>query len=83
MSFFNSLVLYLVIWWLSLFIFLPLGITKQKNIETGNDPGAPEDPGLKKKNYFYINLFINHLVNNIYYSFVCLNHENQFILFAY
>ncbi len=53
MSFFNSLVLYLVIWWLSLFIFLPLGITKQKNIETGNDPGAPEDPGLKKKLFLH------------------------------
>ena len=48
MTFFNSVVLYLVIWWLSLFIFLPLGITKQKKIKIGNDPGAPQNPMLKK-----------------------------------
>ncbi len=49
MSISNGLVLYLVIWWISLFIFLPLGIKKQKNIEKGFDPGAPENPNLKRK----------------------------------
>ena len=52
MTFFNSVVLYLVIWWLSLFIFLPLGITKQKKIKIGIDPGAPQNPMLKKKIVF-------------------------------
>ena len=52
MTFFNSVVLYLVIWWLSLFIFLLLGITKQKKIKIGNDPGAPQNPMLKKKIVF-------------------------------
>ena len=49
MTIFNSIVLFLIIWWLILFIFLPIDISKQKKIELGNDPGAPEDPKLKKK----------------------------------
>ena len=56
MTIFNSIVLYLVIWWLSLFIFLPLGISKQKNIKLGNDPGAPENPMLEKK-IIYTSIF--------------------------
>ena len=49
MTIFNSIVLFLIIWWLILFIFLPIDISKQKKIELGNDPGAPENPKLKKK----------------------------------
>ncbi len=49
MSISNGLVLYLVIWWISLFIFLPLGVKKQNTVEKGFDPGAPENPNLKKK----------------------------------
>ena len=49
MSISNGLVLYLVIWWISLFIFLFLGVKKQKKVGKGFDPGAPENPNLKKK----------------------------------
>ena len=49
MSFLNSIVIYFVIWWICLFIFLPIEVSKQKNILKGNDPGAPENPKLKKK----------------------------------
>lgn len=49
MTIFNALVVYFVIWWISLFLFLPIDISKQKNVKDGNDPGAPDKPGLKKK----------------------------------
>jgi len=52
----NGIVLYLIIWWLSLFLFLPLGITSSKNVKKGNDPGAPEEPKIKKK-FFMTTLF--------------------------
>ena len=56
MSVSNGIVLYLIIWWLSLFLFLPLGITSSKNVKKGNDPGAPEEPKIKKK-FFMTTLF--------------------------
>ena len=43
------LVIFVIFWWLILFIILPTGINKQKNVKYGNDPGAPNDPMLKKK----------------------------------
>ena len=49
MSLLSSIVIYFVIWWISLFIFLPIEVSKQKKIKKGNDPGAPENPKLKKK----------------------------------
>ena len=49
MTLFNSIVLYLIIWWLALFIFLPFWVTKQKKTKKGHDPGAPENPRLKLK----------------------------------
>ena len=49
MSTSNAIVLYLVIWWVSLFLFLPLNIKNQKNVKKGNDPGAPEKPEIRKK----------------------------------
>ncbi|MBH43553.1 MAG: hypothetical protein CMP25_02055 [Rickettsiales bacterium] len=56
MSTSNAIVLYLVIWWISLFLFLPLNIKSQKNIKKGNDPGAPEKPEIKKK-FFITSIF--------------------------
>ena len=43
------LVIFVIFWWLILFIILPTGIDKQKNVKFGNDPGPPNDPMLKKK----------------------------------
>ncbi len=60
MSIFSAIVLYFVIWWISLFLFLPLNIKKQKIIEKGNDPGAPDKPELKKK--FFLNSIFSLLV---------------------
>ena len=43
------LVIFVILWWLILFLILPVGISKQENVKFGNDPGAPNDPMLKKK----------------------------------
>ncbi|MAH78761.1 MAG: hypothetical protein CMP41_02390 [Rickettsiales bacterium] len=49
MSIISSLALYFIIWWICLFLFLPIDIANQSKVENGNDPGAPEQPKLKKK----------------------------------
>ena len=43
------LVIFVISWWLILFLVLPFGVSKQKNVKFGNDPGAPNEPMLKKK----------------------------------
>ena len=60
MSIFSAIVLYFVIWWISLFLFLPTNIEKQKSVKKGNDPGAPEKHELKKK--FFLNSIFSFLV---------------------
>jgi len=45
-------VIFVVIWWLVLFMVLPFGVQKDDEIVGGNDPGAPKNPMLKKKDNF-------------------------------
>ena len=45
----ESLVIYVIFWWLILFVTLPFGISKDKKVIHGNDPGAPKKTLLKKK----------------------------------
>ena len=51
MSLSLGLAVYLVIWWLTLFMVLPWGITRPKpnQIRLGEDPGATAKPELLKK----------------------------------
>ena len=52
MNWFTSLALYLIIWWLVLFIVLPIGIRGQAeegDIVEGSEPGAPHTLDIKKK----------------------------------
>ena len=49
MSFFESFVVYVVVWWILFFIFLPIGIKKSSNLISGQDSGAPEKTFLWKK----------------------------------
>lgn len=49
---FSVFVVYMLIWWLTLFIVLPLGIRGQAedgNIVEGSEPGAPVDSNIKAK----------------------------------
>jgi len=45
--------IYFVVWWLTLFAVLPLGIKSHEeagsHLADGGDPGAPANPNLKKK----------------------------------
>lgn len=48
----TGLVIYLVAWWIVLFTILPLGVRGQHEdheVVAGTEPGAPVDPGLKRK----------------------------------
>ncbi|MFK7867085.1 MAG: DUF1467 family protein [Alphaproteobacteria bacterium] len=49
MSISSMIVVYILSWWLCFFIALPFGIKRDQNPQTGNDPGAPVNPHLKKK----------------------------------
>ncbi|MBC34050.1 MAG: hypothetical protein CMN01_05450 [Rickettsiales bacterium] len=46
---FDNLAVFLIVWWIVLFIFLPIGVSKDDNVLSGNDPGAPRQTNLKKK----------------------------------
>ncbi len=45
----SGTVVYVLLWWWVLFMTLPFGARPPETIEAGNDPGAPENPMLRKK----------------------------------
>ena len=49
MSWLTGVVVYLLIWWLTLFAVLPFGVRREDNPEVGHDPGAPQQPHLWAK----------------------------------
>ena len=52
MNWFSALVVWLIIWWLVLFIILPIGIRGQAeegDIVAGSEPGAPHKLDIKRK----------------------------------
>ncbi len=59
------IVIFVIIWWLVLFLTLPIGIQRDENVSKGNDPGAPKNPMLKKKIIFttIISLFLSIIVS--------------------
>lgn len=66
----GSIILFLLIWWLLLFIVLPLNIsdTAEKIVEGGNDTGAPSNPQIFKK--FLITTIISIIIWSIMYIFL-------------
>jgi predicted secreted protein len=49
MNVFSGIVVYVLIWWMIFFCALPFGIKNIEKPKDGSMPGAPVDPGLKKK----------------------------------
>lgn len=53
MSFVTIILVFVVIWWLTFFAVLPVGVRGQHETGgdqvEGTDPGAPTNPNLKKK----------------------------------
>ncbi len=49
MTWFTAILVYLIIWWLVLFMVLPLWVRRPQEVEPGHDPGAPESPMIGRK----------------------------------
>ncbi len=49
MSFFGMIVVFVCVWWVVFFAALPIGVSRQKRVAEGHDPGAPAEPMLLKK----------------------------------
>ena len=70
MSFFESFVIYVVVWWVLFFVSLPIGIRRSHSFIPGQDSGAPEKTYLWKKFLivsvitFAFTLIIIYLINN-------------------
>lgn len=48
----TAIAIYFLIWWIVLFVTLPLGVRTQSdeaNVVSGTEPGAPVSPMLRKK----------------------------------
>ena len=45
----SGIVVYIVIWWLSLFLILPFGIKQPEKLEKGHMRGAPANPFIWRK----------------------------------
>ena len=57
----ESLVIYIIFWWLVFFIALPFGVSRENDVIHGNDPGAPKKTLLKKSfNLFTCIIYFNH-----------------------
>ncbi len=66
------IVIFVIIWWLVLFLTLPIGIQRDENVSKGNDPGAPKNPMLKKKIIFttiissFLSIIVSVLKNEVF-----------------
>ena len=49
MSWLSGVVVFVIVWWLVFFMTLPVGVRRAREVERGNDPGAPERARLGMK----------------------------------
>jgi predicted secreted protein len=49
MGWFTGVVVYILVWWVTLFAVLPLWVTPTEPDELGHDAGAPRDPRMLRK----------------------------------
>ena len=64
MSLFEGFVVYVVIWWILFFIFLPIGVKRSNTLIPGQDSGAPEKTFLWKKIFIvsFISLILTFII---------------------
>ena len=71
----GSIIVYVLIWWMIFFSFLPVGIQskkeKFKERIDGMDPGAPNNPKIGKK--FLITTIITSIIFIVIYYLVKFN----------
>lgn len=65
MSWVSGIVVYVIIWWLTLFMVLPFGVKQPDELKEGHMSGAPESPKLWKK--ALITTLIAGVLFGIYY----------------
>ena len=74
----GALIVYICIWWIVFFSFLPIGIKSQsiefKDDFQGNDPGAPKNPRIGKK--FLITTLITSIIFAVIYYLTINNYLN-------
>ena len=69
MSLFSAVIVYLLIWWVTLFAVLPIGVRGQAedgNIIQGSEPGAPVHSRMKYK------IILTSLISLGIWAIVCL-----------
>ena len=49
MGWLTGIVVYILVWWVTLFAILPLWVTPSEPGQEGHDPGAPQRPLLGRK----------------------------------
>lgn len=49
MSLVQAAFAFILIWWVALFVVLPLGVRRAENPEPGHEAGAPDNPKLWRK----------------------------------
>ena len=73
MGFWNALFIYVLIWWTTLFIVLPLGVSRNSDPDKGHDVGAPVDAQMKRK------LVINTLLSGAILAIIWILVETHII----
>lgn len=63
LSIVNIIFIFVLVWCTVLFMVLPVGIKPAQNPEPGHDPGAPENPALRKR--FFATTLISLVVTTI------------------
>lgn len=69
MSLFSMFIVYLLVWWVTLFAILPIGVRGQAeegNIVRGSEPGAPVESDMRRK------VKLNTLVATIIWAIICV-----------
>jgi len=49
MNLVTGIVVFIIIWWVTLFLVLPWGVSRTENPEAGHDHGAPSKPMVFRK----------------------------------
>ena len=68
MSLFSAFVVFLLIWWITLFGVLPMGVrgqAEENDIVNGSEPGAPVASNIKRK------FIITTIIATIIWGIVC------------
>lgn len=71
MEFFNAVLIYILIWWVTLFAVLPLGVrgqAEENDVVPGSEPGAPVKSNIARK--FLITTVVSLFIFGIVYLMI-------------